>query len=133
MKKSMIIIASLLVFATAGFSQIVTAKKIERAIQGYYMALKSDNNGLKNDAIFQLSRLKSTFPDLDLSQAVKELRKAIKTEKNPLVRMHADLAIIYLNDNSLAKILKIEQDEDSMTFFTRLHTKINASALALDL
>ncbi len=60
---------------------------------GYMKALKSENDGLRHDALFQLAKLKVTCPHKEFSKCMNELKRISQNDKNPLIQLHALMTI----------------------------------------
>jgi HEAT repeat protein len=91
----------------------------------YIMALKSDNVGLRNSAIFELAKIRSQCDYVDLTEYEKVLKKLSSVDNNHLIRMNAQLTLTYLQDKELSDKIKVQDDEDPFAFYTRLHETIN--------
>ena len=59
------------------------------------------------------------------------LEKTARKDKNPLVRAYAELALVYLSDESIHQMIKVLPEETSVGFFQRLQQAVYDNALAM--
>lgn len=121
MKKSLIL--GIAIFLAATVSAAEYTVDIDQALDRYVTALKSFNTGVRHNAVFQIVQLKSDHPDMNADKAVRALEGLRRKDRNPLVRMHAELAIIYLKESRFENV-KVVDRENPMDFFSRLHDAI---------
>jgi len=100
--------------------------KIAKAMPNYRMALKSENVGVRQSAVYHLAQLKSRYPGLDLSGFQGELKKLETRDSNAIVRIHAGLTRLYLTDERLAKQIKVEDPDSSVAFYNQVHEMLAA-------
>jgi hypothetical protein len=132
MKKSLIIFAVLLFGVTSTFAEINKDEPICKAMDGYKMALKSENPGLRLNALYQIAQIKSMYPEMNFAECSKHIKKLVEIEKNPRVKVQANLALAYLNENNLAKTIKMAYKEPPVDFFKRVYEGINSTQIALN-
>lgn len=101
--------------------------RLENAVNGYMQALKSDNPGLRSSALHNLARLKSDYPELKLDIVDDTLLNISEKDQLMLLRVHAKLTFLYLNDAKLAKMIKVKETQDPQQFFIDLHEQIHDS------
>ncbi len=124
MKTMCISLTGLLMMATLAFGQVNDAKSLDSILKNYLTALKSDNAGLRNSALYQLVQLKAKFPKADLGACQRHIAQMSSKDKNPRVRINAGLALLFLNDTQLPTKVKINSEEEPTKFFARLHQEI---------
>jgi len=95
------------------------------AIKGYIAAIRSNNVGLRMDALHKVARLKSERTEADVAALEQVLKRAARNDENPLVRLNAQLTLSYLQDKALRARVVTDKDEDSVTFFNRLYREVN--------
>lgn len=120
--KKIIIIVFLAFFAISSFAQ---AQKVECAMAGYLKALRTENEGLRHDALFQIAKLKFSCPQTKFCQCLDELKRVSQKDTNPLIRLHAMMTIEYLQKPELRKTIDIEKFEDYLEFYNKLYVRIN--------
>lgn len=132
MKKFAIIL--MIGFVTLGSSYAKSGDndKICKAIKGYKMALKSENPGLRLNALYQIAQVKSMYPNMDLSECTKEIKTLLEDEKNLRVNIQGNLTLIYLKNDGLVKKVKMEYKEPPVNFFKRVYEEINSVQLAVN-
>ncbi len=94
------------------------------AIQGYKMALASENCGLRNDALHKIARMKSEYPGTDLSCFEPILKKMAVKDSDAMVRLNAQLTLNYLRDNAISQWVPTQKIETSFEFFNRLYQQM---------
>lgn len=127
MKKTIVIIVALSVVSTVAFGANPNKVYFDKVLANYSIALKSDNAGLRNNATYQIARMKCAYPQADFSMIEGTLNKVAKNDRNSLVRVHADLTLAYLKDSKLAAKIKAEDPEESMEFYNKLHNELYSS------
>jgi len=95
-----------------------------QAIQGYKMALASENCGLRNDALHKIARMKSEYPETDLSCFEPILKKMAVKDADAMVRMNAQLTLNYLRDSAISEWVPTQKAETSFEFFNRLYQQM---------
>ena len=108
------------------YAQSAGKSPVCQAMEGYMLALKSDNPGLRLNAIYQIAQIKSTQPEVDFSACLKNLEKLAKDDKYNLVKIHASLTAVYLQDDSLCQKIKTVYKEDPAEFFKRVYNEMNS-------
>lgn len=98
-----------------------------KAVEGYRMALKSDNAGLRYSAMHQLALLKSRHPEVNIEPVNNDLKKLIAREEYTSIRLRAELTRVYLNDKALADTVKAGDFENPTTFYNTLLTEVENS------
>lgn len=100
--------------------------RISTALNNYMSYLKSENHGLRNNAIYQIVQIKSRFPEADLSMFNKKLAKMALNDKEVMIRSHAFLALAYLNDDKLVEKVKLQfNNEEPEAFYERLDQQVH--------
>ena len=90
----------------------------------YTTALKSENDGLRNSAIFELAKIRSKYHYIDLTGYEKALKKMSSSDSKEFIRLNAQLTLTYLQDKTLSERVKVQDGEDPLAFYTRLHEAI---------
>lgn len=96
------------------------------AIQGYKMALASENCGLRNDALHKIARMKSEYPGTDLSCFEPILKKMSVKDSDAMVRLNAQLTLTYLRDSAISEWVPTGKTETSFEFFNRLYQQMTS-------
>lgn len=131
--KKLIVIFSLFVIAIAGLAKTPDRTNLDKIIQNYLFAAKSTNHGVRHDTIYQLVKLRCAYPNNDLIECEKCLKKMSTNDTHPIIRLHAQLALAYWHNDNLQTTIKVEKGEDSLTFFNRLYQAISTGNLAMQL
>ncbi len=124
MKTMCISMMGLLMITTLAFGQAKDSKSLDVILKNYLTALKSDNAGLRNSALYQLVQLKAKYPDADLSACEKCIAQMSSKDKNTRVRINAGLALLGLQDAQLPTKVKANDEQEPTKFFARLHQEI---------
>ena len=128
MKKSIWAGLVLLLFVSISFaSDYAAAEKAQAAIFAYSRSLQSPVAGIRLNAMYQVAKLKSQYPELDYQVILNKLGKISKSDALETLRLHAKLTSMYLNDEALWKTVRAVNDENPMEFFNELYRKINAA------
>ena len=105
--------------------------RIEKAKVNLAHSLKSDNEGVRNGSLLVLAKIKSDFPQLDMTGLNKTLISVSADDDAAYIRANANLTYIYLNSAELPKIVKVESTENPAVFFNKLYQELNKDFLAL--
>ncbi len=105
--------------------------RIEKAKLNLMQALKSDNQGVRNGSLLVLAKIKSDFPETDLTDLNKTLIRLSADDEATFIRANANLTYIYLNSVELPKTVKVDSTENPAVFFNKLYQEINKNFLAL--
>lgn len=133
MKKVMKIIFVAL-FATAlsvSATETSVESRIERAKVNLTQALKSDNEGVRNGSLLVLAKIKSEFPETDMKDFNKMLKRLTMEDSKEYIRANANLTYIYINSEELANTVKVDNAENPAVFFNKLYQELNKHLLAL--
>jgi hypothetical protein len=107
-----------------------TEKTIESAPVNYLKALKSDNDGMVESAIFHSVKYKMYYPEQYTAKLEKEIEKLVEDGKTEAIRYKAFLANQFMQNSNL--LSKIEKDnyKDKDEFFKLLGEELNDYFLA---
>jgi len=131
MKKGMLTLA--LAGLLAGFSYgadntaSLSTTKLVKAVEDYTLALKSENPGVRSSALYMLALIKSQYPKLNVSEVKSKLSKLSRKDDDPVVRIHANLILSYLNSDSLMTKIKVEDPRTPAVFYSQLIAEMTAS------
>jgi hypothetical protein len=106
-------------------------QRIEKAKVNLTQALHSENEGVRNGSLLVLAKIKSDFPQLDLSDLNKTLISISADDNAAYIRANANLTYIYLNSAELPNLVKVESTENPAVFFNKLYQELNKEFLAL--
>jgi hypothetical protein len=115
-------------FSMAVFAQ--SEKVIENAPDNYLHALKSDNTGVVESAIFHSLKFKIFYPEQNTEKLDREFSKLIKEGKTASIRYKAFLVNQCINCEDLLTKIEKENYKDADKFFTLLAQKVNDYLLA---
>ncbi|RPI02689.1 MAG: hypothetical protein EHM72_03550 [Calditrichaeota bacterium] len=108
----------------------IDGKKLDLAKKGLMQTLKSDNFGARYSALHVLLKLKSDYPELNLSEFNPILVSMVKNDRASVIRVNANMAYIYINSDELSQRVKVSEREDAVAFFNSLYGELNQNALA---
>ena len=129
MKRMLVVM--IVLFAFIGlFAQTMEECPDQKAVQGYVLALKSGYTGLRLNAIYQIAQLKSMNREVNYTECMKMLERLTKNDRNNLVKIHANLALVYLQDDSLCHRVKMVYKEEPAEFFQRVYAEMNVTKMA---
>jgi hypothetical protein len=118
------------VLSTAVFAQ--TPEQLDNAARNYIQALKSDNDGMVESAIFHCLKFNLFYPDRDTNAMVTELNTLVKSGNTDTIRYKAFLALEYFRSQKLKdRIIKADY-KDAGQFFRMLNHEINKQVLAIN-
>ncbi len=125
MKKLYIVLALLMLFTVTTFAGNLNTveNRIKCATEGYSKALKSDNPGIRNSALHQITVLKARYPNVNLSRIERQIEKLSKSDKEVLIRVNASIAYKYLTNSELTGRVNTETI-DPKEFFTELYSQV---------
>jgi hypothetical protein len=122
---NMILMMAMLSFAqTDTHPEMMDRAKAKRVILGYERALQSDNMGVRQSALYQLARIRSRFPNVDLENSVDKVAQMSKKDEEPVVRAQASLTLVYLQDRELIQSINPELPSDPVTFYNQVHVAV---------
>jgi len=98
--------------------------RIQLATEGYLIALKSDNPGIRNSALQQLAVLKARYPNYDLTKVEKQVKKLSHKDSELLIRINANITYRYLTNRELTDKINID-NVDSKSFFKELYGQVS--------
>lgn len=107
------------------------SKYSDQAPQNFLKALKSDNTGLVECAVFHTVKYKLYYPEQKLSDIVPELENLSQNGKSEIIRYKALLAVQFLKNDSLLAKIKKENYKDANQFFLMLGNELQESLLVL--
>ncbi len=126
--KKMIYVLTIALLTTVSFaadrSTAVEKERIDLAKKALLEVLKSDNAGARNSALHVIAKIKSDYPDVDLTVFNDMLLRLSRNDANSLIRVNANLAYAYLNNPGLAARVKVEDPEDPAVFFNALYAEL---------
>jgi len=115
-------------FSMAVFAQ--SEKMIENAPENYLHALKSENSGVVESAIFHSLKFKIFYPEQNIARLDREISKLIKEGKTASIRYKAFLVTQCINCEELLTKIEKEDYKDADKFFTLIAQKVNDYLLA---
>ena len=125
MKRMNIVLALLIIFTATSFAgnSNTIDNKLQLATNGYIKALKSDNLGVRNSALHQLTILKAKYPDYDLRKVVNHVKKISKKDSELLIRLNADITYRYLTNREMSSKVNVDTI-DPKIFFQDLYGQV---------
>lgn len=122
-----VVLSAIFLLANISFGQYSplqrpSAEKLAKILFQYKASLKSDNPGVRKSALYQLARIRSSFPDIDLSEILPTMKRLCVKDKEPIVRVQANLTAVYLTDSTLVTWVKTDSGPDPQAFYNRVQT-----------
>ncbi|MDZ7314721.1 MAG: hypothetical protein ONB24_01220 [candidate division KSB1 bacterium] len=134
--KRMIYVLTIALLTTVAFAADqptnVEKARIELAKRALLDVLKSENAGARNSALHVIAKIKSDYPDVDLTVFNDMLLKLSRNDERSLIRVNANLAYAYINNPELAARVKVEDPEDPAAFFNALYNELNKAVVAFN-
>jgi len=121
-------VTMVVLFSIAVFAQ--SEKMIENAPENYLHALKSENSGVVESAIFHSLKFKIFYPEQNIARLDREISKLIKEGKTASIRYKAFLVTQCINCEELLTKIEKEDYKDADKFFTLIAQKVNDYLLA---
>ena len=115
MKTKLLLIAMALAITGSAFAntQPIPRHIMDKAVQNYKVCLESRNEGVRTSALYQLAKIKSAYPQLDLTALEKNVSNLAKNDKSPLVRVNASITkAILTNELPTGQIETSNNDPD---------------------
>lgn len=125
MKLYAIVFMVMLSFAVFGQS----AEAVDKAPQNFENALKSDNPGLVESAIFLTVKYKLFYPEKNTGKLVKAIDRLVKKGQTKSIRYKAYLASEYMRHGELLANVEKEDYKDGDQFFKLLADKLEDELL----
>lgn len=107
-----------------------TEKTIESAPINYLKALKSDNDGMVESAIFHSVKYKIYYPEQNTARLEKEIGNLIEDGKTETIRYKAFLANQFMQNSNLLNKIDKDDYKDRDEFFKMLGEELNDYFLA---
>lgn len=118
------------VLSIAAFAQ--TPEQLDNASRNYVQALKSENDGMVESAIFHCLKFSLFYPDRDTNAMVTELTKLVRNGNTDTIRYKAFLALEYFRSQKLQDSIIKTDYKDAGQFFRMLNQEINNQVLAIN-
>ena len=127
-----LVVITVLVAVSVSFAKApLTQPDLNLAKKSYLNALDSDNAGVRNSAMFQIIKLKATYPDENVKAYVNKVKKISENDPFYSMRSHAHLTMMFLENSELAKLVNPEDYPDPDSFFNSFYTKLTENELAM--
>lgn len=120
-------IVFVVLLSVAVFGQ--SAEAVDKAPQNFEKALKSDNPGLIESAIFLTVKYKLFYPEKDTENLVKAIDRLVIDGQTKSIRYKAYLASEYLKHGELLANVEKENYKDGDQFFKLLADKLENESL----
>lgn len=116
---------------TSAFCQQSNQKAWNKIISQYEASIKSDSPGVRSSAIYQIAQMKYARPDDDFSSFEWTLARVAKNDPSPLIRIHAELTLVYLQDAKLRNKIKADSELEMNDFYNQLYNEMYSSFVTL--
>lgn len=121
----------LLILSASGFGQQLGQKALEKVLLQYEAAMTSDSPGVRSSAIYQIAQLKCERPEENFLSVEWTLAKIAKNDHNPLIRVHAELTLAYLQDKALRGKIKADCSLEMNNFYNKLYNEMYTSFVTI--
>lgn len=121
-----------LLLSSSSQAMVVDKMKLDTFMSNLERSLKSDNDGVRYWSLFLLARLKSDIPEMKLDRFNKMLTQMVDKDKAELVRVHAKLTYLFINDADLVQKIKIDNKENPIPFYVDLHMELHNQKFGLE-
>lgn len=123
-----LILILILAVSSAAFAQ--TEKAIENAPANYLKALKSDNDGVVESALFHSMKYKLYYPEQNTAKLERETEKLVENGNSDAIRYKAFLANEFMQNNTLMNKIEKADYKDAGEFFKMLGKELNEHLIA---
>ena len=123
-----LILFLILAVSSAAFAQ--TEKAIENAPANYLKALKSDNDGVVESALFHSMKYKLYYPEQNTAKLEREIEKLVENGNSDAIRYKAFLADEFMQNNTLMNKIEKADYKDAGEFFKMLGKELNEHLIA---
>ncbi len=121
MLRNVMIVVLLSAFALAAQTPTYSERKLKLAERGHLANLQSDNEALRNSAIFRIMQLKACAPHYNFTKIIAALQQASQKDPSFKNRLYAFTAYTILSDASLVAIpAPPKSEEDKEEYFATL-------------
>lgn len=122
------ILTLIVAVSVAAFAQ--TEKTVNNAPANYVKALKSNNDGMVESALFHSMKYKLYYPEQNTSDLEKQIERLVENGKSNAIRYKAFLAAEFMQNNTLMNKIEKEDYKDADEFFKMLGKELNEHVIA---
>ena len=108
-----------------------TPSSVTWKLANYAKALKSDNDGMVESAIFHSMKYKLYHPEQNISVVEKQIEKLVDNGKSQAIRYKAYLASEFMQNETLMSRIKKADYKDAEEFFKMLSEELSTNLLAV--
>lgn len=106
-------------------------KRVEMAKRGYAEALQKDVAGLRNSALLQIIKLKSTYTDCNISELCRLVKKMGQNDPRFILRTNAQMTTTILENPHLMNLVNPYDFVDPNVYFDTFYMKLAESQVAM--
>jgi hypothetical protein len=117
-----------LLFSANLFASSNPAEK--KCVDQIQSALKSENQGVVESAIFISLSLKNYFPESNYGKVINKLNDLVADGITPVIKYKAQLASLYYSYPNLFSDIKVDTKENAETYFKMISERLVNNSLA---
>ncbi len=110
----------------------LSAEEADRITQNFAEALRSDNAGVRESAVYHGLLLRILFPDMELGSINTSLQYMLIHEPNPRIRHKAHIALYFLEHDALHELRPLEKIPRESEFFYKANEIMNHLLLSVN-
>ena len=119
-------VLTIILIVAVGFVALAqTEKTIESAPANYLKALKSDNDGMVESAIFHSLKYKLYYPEQETANLEKEINNLMTDAGSETIRYKAFLAAQFMQNDVLLDSVEKKDYKNEAEFFKMLSEELN--------
>jgi hypothetical protein len=107
------------------FETFLSSSIMQKSTNSWIANLGAENAGVRHATLYALVRLKSDFPQLDMSVFNAALNKAVNKDPVAHIQVDAKIASIYLSDAKLASAVKVDENAAPGDVFAHIHVEMD--------
>jgi hypothetical protein len=123
-----LILTLIVAVSLAAFAQ--TEKTVQNAPANYIKALKSDNDGMVESALFHAMKYKLYYPDQNTSDLERQIERLVDNGDSETIRYKAFLANEFIQNDVLMNKIEKADYKDAGEFFKMLGKELNEHLFA---
>ncbi|MBD3287881.1 hypothetical protein GF337_03680 [candidate division KSB1 bacterium] len=105
---------------------------LEMAKDGYLKSLDCMNSGVRSSAAFLIVKLKTMYPDTDVSAHVRKLKKLSETDSDLATRVHCQMAVYILQNKNASVYVDPKEYMEADKFFAKVYELNSPGNLAMN-
>jgi hypothetical protein len=124
MKTTQTIFIATLILTLFTISIGQTPEQCKAALDNYYNALNSDNQGLLESAIERVVKLKMYSPGMDYAQIQEKLNELMDNGPTDVIKYKSFIAVLYIENPARFTWISATQDSSKITTIDEIFARI---------